>query len=399
VVSRAIALAALACACGARPPPARRPSPPPGDAIALYRDRAFIEQQVALVAPAAGPVTVDLAVAAGLTPDDITVLDAGGLSLSSVRIADAPTPDHPALALTADAPRAGRFAITIGYVTDRVRWDAAYTLTTTAARDRAILRGAIAIRNLTGTALRGHAVVVDDSLGSERTRSTDQLARLFAAAEATGAAAHRELGAVALAPGETRLELPTGGAPRPMRRVLVYDPIGVQLDHASAAPASDPELGTAPAPPHVTESVEIERDEPATRGLPAGPVRLFERGPDGALDLLGEARLFDAQARGARTDTIAIGTASGLTGHRQRRDWIKDSDQKRLSEEMLITLDNARPGPVDVVVREHLYRGLNWTLAYQSAPAAKEGPQQIALRTTVPANGHAKVLYVVVYTW
>jgi hypothetical protein len=31
--------------------------------------------------------------------------------------------------------------------------------------------------------------------------------------------------------------------------------------------------------------------------------------------------------------------------------------------------------------------------------AAKEGPQQISLRTQVPANGRAKVLYVVVYTW
>jgi hypothetical protein len=51
------------------------------------------------------------------------------------------------------------------------------------------------------------------------------------------------------------------------------------------------------------------------------------------------------------------------------------------------------------VIREHLYRGQNWTLAYQSAPAAKEGPQQISLRTKVPANGQAKVLYVVVYTW
>jgi hypothetical protein len=55
--------------------------------------------------------------------------------------------------------------------------------------------------------------------------------------------------------------------------------------------------------------------------------------------------------------------------------------------------------PVDVVVREHLYRGQTWTLAYHSAPAIKEGAQQIALAAAVPANGEAKVLYVVVYTW
>jgi len=53
-----------------------------------------------------------------------------------------------------------------------------------------------------------------------------------------------------------------------------------------------------------------------------------------------------------------------------------------------------------VLVREHLYRGLSWTVAYFSTPvAAQEGHQQIALRTFVPAHGQAKVVYVVVYPW
>jgi len=44
--------------------------------------------------------------------------------------------------------------------------------------------------------------------------------------------------------------------------------------------------------------------------------------------------------------------------------------------------------------------GQNWTLAYQSSQnAEKEGPQQIALKTHVPAKGSSRVLYVVVYTW
>ena len=59
-----------------------------------------------------------------------------------------------------------------------------------------------------------------------------------------------------------------------------------------------------------------------------------------------------------------------------------------------------RPDPVNVLVREHLYRGQNWILAYHSAPeATKEGPQQISLRTEVPAKSQQKLLYVVVYTW
>jgi hypothetical protein len=184
-----------------------------------------------------------------------------------------------------------------------------------------------------------------------------------------------------------------------MRSVLVYDPVGSELDHPGSAPVADPALGAHTAATRVTESFEIDRDDPSSRGLPAGPVRLLEQRPDGSLAVLGEARLFDTATGVAEVDTIAIGTASAVTGHRERRDFTRDEDQKRFSEEFLLTIDNARPLPVDVVLREHLYRGQNWTLAYQSAPAAKEGPQQISLRTTVPANGQTKVLYVVVYTW
>ena len=64
------------------------------------------------------------------------------------------------------------------------------------------------------------------------------------------------------------------------------------------------------------------------------------------------------------------------------------------------TLDNKREAPASVLVREHLYRGQNWTLAYHSALAAsKEGAQQIALRAEVGAKSQLKILYVVVYTW
>jgi hypothetical protein len=185
-----------------------------------------------------------------------------------------------------------------------------------------------------------------------------------------------------------------------MRSVLVYDPIGTRLDHPGVSPVSDPALGASPAAPtRITESFEVDRDERVTRGLPAGPVRLFERRADGSIAILGESRLFDAATRVADKDTVAIGTADGVIGHRERRGFAKDDDQKRFSEEFLLTIDNARPRPIEIVVREHLYRGQNWTLAYQSGPATKEGPQQISLRTAVPANGQAKVLYVVVYTW
>src|SRR5205823_605493 len=188
--------------------------------------------------------------------------------------------------------------------------------------------------------------------------------------------------------------------PRAMRSVLVYDPIGTKLDNPSAQPLRDAALGAQPASTHITESFEVERDELATAGLPAGPVRLLERRADGTLAVLGEARLFDAATRVADVDTIAVGTAEGVIGHHERRELTVDEANRRIVEEVAIVIDNKRAVPATVLMREHMYRGQNWMLAYySSASAAKEGPQQIALRAVVPAKMQKKVLYVVVYTW
>jgi hypothetical protein len=116
--------------------------------------------------------------------------------------------------------------------------------------------------------------------------------------------------------------------------------------------------------------------------------------------VLGESCLFEATARVANVDTIAVGTASSVTGTRERRELTIDDENRRIAEEFVITLDNRREAPASVLVREHLYRGQNRTLAYHSASeASKEGAQQIALRAEVPAKSKLKILYVVVYTW
>lgn len=368
-----------------------------GDEIVLYRDRAVVLERVELTAPRAGATRIALRLPAGLEASDAAILDRGALTDVALHAAGEGEAAARAVELEATAPRAGRFTLALGYATDRLAWEAAYTMTTTAARDRAVVRGAIAIRNTTGVVLHAHTRVIDSEIGAWRDVAADPVRA--ALSPSSREAVPHDLGSLTLGDGETRIELLAAAAPRTLRSVLVYDPIGTALDHTGAVPVSDPSIGVEPAAPsRVSESFEIDRD-PAARGLPGGVVRLLERRPDGSLELLGESRLFGAATRVADVDTVSIGTARGVVGHRERRDWAKDDDQRRFSEEFLVTIDNARPRPVDLVLREHLYRGQNWTLAYQSVAAVKEGPQQIALRTQVPANGRAKVLYVVVYTW
>ncbi len=438
-------LVALAASTACRKPPPRTlaGTAGPGNDVTLYRDTAVIRQRIELDLSAT-PTSVKAMLATGVTADQIVLLDRGGLTITGLHAQTAPgsevdtaeeiddtgdegvppppdiepgDPDEsiivelPALkkekptelTLDVQAPRAGKYAVIIAYTTQRLRWDVAYTMTTAATRDRGELRGALAIRNTTGIVLRtATARVIDAELVAWRGKSAEHLAASLVGGthSSTLPAVPRELGRMVLGDGETRVDLVRDGSRR-LRSVLVYDPIGTKLDNPGASPLRDPALGTLPKPSErVTESFEVARDVRGTQGLPAGPVRLLERKTDGALGVLGEARLFDAATRVSDVDTIAVGTAESVTATRERREFTIDEEARRLTEELVITIDNKRAIPVEVLVREHLYRGQNWTLAYHSAPeATKDGPQQISLRTRVPARSQTKILYVVVYTW
>ena len=411
------------------------------DELTLYRDRAVVQHRVDVDVPEASMATVTYVIPEGVVLDDVAVIDHGPLTVSELRVqgepvaapkpAVAPDPDAgddddepdleqdladseppppaaPAtdkpwtIAFDVTAPKAGRYQLTLTYVTDRITWDAAYTMITTPARSQVTLRGAIAIRNKLATPLpAARTTVVDSELGSWKMHVAEQIssAKVSAPANASPVATPRLVGELAIAPGETRVELLPGDAPRGMRSVLVYDPIGTRLDNSGPRPILDASLGTERASPHVTESFEVTRPHPSSEGLPAGPVRLLERAQDGSLAVLGESRLFDTATRVATVDTIALGIADGVTGARERHELSYDEDSRRLVEEFVLTIDNQRAHPVEVVLREHLYRGQNWTLAYQTAnQPTKEGPQQISMRTIAPPRGQAKVLYVVVYT-
>lgn len=444
--SRALLVAVLFASAACRNPLPRTitGTAKPGDDVTLYRDLAVIRQRIELDLPAT-PITVTAMLATGVSADQIVLVDRGGLTINGLHAQTAPGDAEPIVTTDADvapppddmdpevpvpavepdeevehpparkrekptelgldvvAPRAGKYVVVVAYTTPRLHWDVAYTMTTATSRDRGELRGALAIRNETGIVIRTEtARVIDAELVAWRGKTAEHLAASLVGGthSSTLPAAARELGRMVLGDGETRVDLVTDGSRR-MRSVLVYDPIGTKLDNPGATPLRDAALGTLPKPSErVTESFEVARDVHGTQGLPAGPVRLLERKRDTSLGVLGEARLFDAATRVSDVDTIAVGTADGVTATRERRELTIDDEARRLTEEFVITIDNKRALPVEVLVREHLYRGQNWTLAYHSAPeATKDGPQQISLRTRVPAKSTTKLLYVVVYTW
>ncbi len=432
-LSRAGMVVALvgAAACGALP----RGGQAGGEAdarIVLYRDSALVDEEI-VVELARGRQRVTVPVARGLGDGDLIVVSddavihgwtvegerargavieartgprvvAGRLGDVSdeavvVEAADGlhvmPTPEvivggrAAAVVVDLEARRAGRGRLRLRYLTDRLTWRASYTLIADGARGR--IHGGLAFDNRTGRSWQRARLAVID-----RDRP--------AAAPTAGALVDRAVavpGVFAVRPGPQRLDLALRDRGLGLVPTLVYDPVGVALDSARMRPQVDEDYGVQRWPDAVDESLKIDLSRATDGPLPAGPIRVFTVGADGALVWRGEGRLLPPAADAERYTTVAVGRSPDVTGRRKRTDFFLDETARRLIEEYTVTLTNRGIRPVEVLAREHLYRGQCWTLAYHSTGerVAKEGAQQIGLGVVVAAGGEAVVMYRVLYEW
>jgi hypothetical protein len=389
--SRGVVVAGALVACGATP--AVRGSGGPGaasgDQIALFRDVALVRRRLALTLPAGRSTTAGGVVAPAA---DVVVLSRGGLTAARV-VAGAGGG-----ALAVEAPAAGRYEVEVAYLTFALSWQARYALAIDRAATTGALRGEVMIDNR-GPALAGGALTLIDA--TRGAWAEGDVAALAAAVARRGPTAGHviaplALGVAALPPGVSTRRLLDDDPPRRLRPALIYDPIGPRLDVATALFEASPGYGVASA-----STADLhEADElalPPTTALPAGPLAVTA--PAGHEVAAASLRLFDVASAAPQTATLPRGVARGLSGARTRRELTYDAVERRLTEEFVITVTNQRAEAVDVVVREHLYRGQNWVLPYDSTGAAsQEGPQQIRLPLHVPAHGEAHLMYVVRYT-
>lgn len=284
----------------------------------------------------------------------------------------------------------GRVTLALRYATPRLTWQASYTLLE--ERDgRGRLHGAIALDNQTGRRWE-----------RARLALVDRLQPLLGASAPTGPRfLTRIAGRFAIGPGEQRLDLGLRAEPLPLRATLVYDPVGTTLDGGAMRPLPDPQLGTQPWPRRIDESVLVDLTGASSEPLPAGTVRLYRVDGAGALAWRGEGTLLPPADDARRITAIAVGRAGDVTGQRTRSMFERDEDRQRLIEEFTLRFRNDRDRPVEVLAREHLYRGKCWILAYHSTGGriAKEGEQQVGLGVVVPARAAASIVYRVIYTW
>jgi len=132
--------------------------------------------------------------------------------------------------------------------------------------------------------------------------------------------------------------------------------------------------------------------------LPKGKVRVYKQDDaDGTLEFIGED-LIDHTPRD-ETLLVKIGQAFDVVGERTQTDFQVDERAQWMTDSYRITLKNHKDAPVHVIVKENLFRWVNWTIEKPSDPFTKIDARTIHFEVDVPANGEKTITYTARYTW
>jgi hypothetical protein len=182
----------------------------------------------------------------------------------------------------------------------------------------------------------------------------------------------------------------------PAKRLLIYDALG---SPSFGGPYTERNPGFA-ANTKVETYLEFRNDAASGLGvpLPAGRVRVARiDNADGSLEFIGE----DAIDHTPKDETVRLklGSAFDVVGERKQVDYKVDSKARWIEEEIEITLRNHKAQPVEVQVREPMYRWSNWKVLTHSHEFVKDSAQLIHFNVTVPKDGTTVVRYRTHYSW
>ena len=132
--------------------------------------------------------------------------------------------------------------------------------------------------------------------------------------------------------------------------------------------------------------------------LPAGRIRVNKADPaDGTLEFIGE----DAIDHTPRNENVKIrlGSAFDVVGERRQVHFTVDTSRKNMTEEIEVKLRNHKKEPVTVIVKENLYRWVNWQITARSHDFEKQDARTVHFPVMIAAGGEVTVRYTVHYSW
>ncbi|MEO8019133.1 MAG: DUF4139 domain-containing protein [Pseudomonadota bacterium] len=183
----------------------------------------------------------------------------------------------------------------------------------------------------------------------------------------------------------------------PAKKVLLY--YGALQPYFYPTPYTDRNMGVQ-SNKKVDVYLEFKNDKSYGLGvpLPAGRLRVSQLDKaDGSLEFIGEDKIDhtpkDEQVR------VKLGSAFDVVGERRQVNFTVDTAAKWMEEEIEVKLRNHKTQPVDVVVKENLYRWNSWKILTKTHPFVKEDARTLSFPVKVPKDGETIVRYRVRYTW
>lgn len=184
----------------------------------------------------------------------------------------------------------------------------------------------------------------------------------------------------------------------PARKVLVYyglDSVGWFFPE----PAVDRNLG-GESNKKVDVYLEFANDEKVGLGipLPSGRIRVAQQDKaDGSLEFIGED-VIDHTPRNEEV-RVKLGSAFDVVGERRQVDFAVNTSGKWMEEEIEVKVRNRKKEPVEVIVKENLYRWINWSILRSSHRYEKQDARTIHVPVRIEKDGEAVVRYRVRYSW
>jgi hypothetical protein len=159
------------------------------------------------------------------------------------------------------------------------------------------------------------------------------------------------------------------------------------------------ELGV-PMNTKVDVYLEFENREAAGLGipLPAGRMRVSQLdAADDTLEFIGED-VIDHTPKD-ETVRVALGSAFDVVGERRQVAFTIDTNAERMDETIEVKVRNHKTEPVDVLVRETLYRWTTNEIVETTHEYQREDARTVHFPVTIAPDGEAVVRYRVRYTW
>ena len=96
---------------------------------------------------------------------------------------------------------------------------------------------------------------------------------------------------------------------------------------------------------------------------------------------------------------ITLGSAFDVVGERKQVDFRVDTTRNWMEEAIEIELRNHKDESVEVLVKESLFRWVNWEILQASQEWDKVDARTIHFPVEVAAGGKVRLAYRVRYTW